>query len=102
MLLEQADGQRGPIATRAVHHYLASTWHLVELALQALQGDVEAPSNILGAPFLWGTHVEEQRGGRSGERSGQSQRTQALSAAGEFQTRREGVYTPGDIAGNMV
>jgi hypothetical protein len=94
MLFEQTDHQRGPIATRAVHHNHAPTWHLVELMLQALQGDVEAPSNILDVPFLWGTHVEEQRGGRRGERSGQSQRTQALSAASEFQTRREGVDAP--------
>jgi hypothetical protein len=94
MLFEQADSQRGTIATRAVHHNLAPTWHLVELTLQALQGDVEAPSNILGALFLWSAHVEEQRGGRRGERSGQPQRAQALSAAGEFQTRREGVYAP--------
>src|SRR5712691_12746004 len=44
----KADGQRGTIATSAVHHNLASTWHLVDLTLQALQGDMEAASNRLG------------------------------------------------------
>src|SRR5262245_10297652 len=102
MLFEQTDGQRGTIATRAVHYNFASSWHLVELMLQVLQGDMKASSNILGVPFLWGTHIEEQRGDRRGKRSSQSQWTQMLSAASEFQTRREGVDAHGHIASNMV
>jgi hypothetical protein len=60
VLFEQADGQRGTIATSTVHNYPGITWQVVHLVLQALQGNVPAPGNIPGVPFLRSPYVEEQ------------------------------------------